>query len=340
VDLYQEDAALLSSDLSSGGASMRWVGIDEAGYGPNLGPLVMTAVVAEGPDSREPDVWADLAATAARAGDPSDRLWVDDSKAILRGPAGRTRLEATCLALLAAAGGAVPATMAELLAAVGAGTVDDAELTPWHNGGVDARRRGEGPFPPSGPPAPFMGAPWRITGVHAVVVGPARFNAALAATGSKAKVHFAAFARLLGPLWDQTGDGTSMGAATHVRGDKHGGRHFYYNPLLDAFPEIWIDRGPEGPALSHYTLRAPGRRLQLSLQPRADADNGLVALASIVSKTLREWWMDLFNAHWIAQFPGLRPTAGYPLDSHRFRQAIEPACIARGLDPSLWWRLK
>ena len=26
---------------------MRWVGIDEAGYGPNLGPLVMTAVVAE-----------------------------------------------------------------------------------------------------------------------------------------------------------------------------------------------------------------------------------------------------------------------------------------------------
>ena len=25
---------------------MRWVGIDEAGYGPNLGPMVMTAVIA------------------------------------------------------------------------------------------------------------------------------------------------------------------------------------------------------------------------------------------------------------------------------------------------------
>ena len=33
---------------------MRWVGIDEAGYGPNLGPLVMTAVIAEGQKARVP----------------------------------------------------------------------------------------------------------------------------------------------------------------------------------------------------------------------------------------------------------------------------------------------
>src|SRR3954447_10974422 len=110
---------------------MRWVGIDEAGDGPNLGPLVMTAVVAEGRDDRVPDVWSDLAATVARAGDPSDRLWVDDSKAILRVPSGRTRLEATCLAVLAAAGAAASGNLGDLLSAVGAGTLDDAELTPW-----------------------------------------------------------------------------------------------------------------------------------------------------------------------------------------------------------------
>jgi ribonuclease HII len=317
---------------------MRWVGIDEAGYGPNLGPMVMTAVVAEGPDGRAPDVWGDLAATVARAGDPSDRLWVDDSKAILRVPSGRARLEETCLAVLAAAGGTVPGTLADLLAVLGAGTLDDSELTPW----LDEPDVAPGCARPEPEPAaarplgPFEGAHWRIAGVHAVVVGPAQFNTGLAATGSKAKVHFAAFARLLGPLWERAGDGL----VTLVRGDKHGGRHYYYDPLLDAFPDVWIDRGPEGPALSRYTLRGPGRRLELSLMPRADATDGLVALASIVSKAVRERWMDRFNAHWTARIPGIRPTAGYPLDARRFRQAIEPSCQARGLDPSLWWRMK
>jgi hypothetical protein len=317
---------------------MRWVGIDEAGYGPNLGPMVMTAVVAEGPGARAPDVWGDLAATVARAGDRSGRCWVDDSKAILRVPSGRARLEATCLAVLAAARGAAPGTLADLLDALDAGTLDEAELTPWidEDGDAPAPGQPEVPVPPAGPCAPFEGAPWRIVGVHAVVVGPARFNAGLAATGSKAKVHFAAFARLLGPLWDRAGDGMT----TLVCGDKHGGRHYYYDPLLDAFPDVWIDRGPEGPALSRYTLRAPGRRLELSLEPRADSADGLVALASIVSKTVRERWMDRFNAHWTARIPGLRPTAGYPLDARRFRRAIEPSCRARGLDPSLWWRVK
>jgi hypothetical protein len=319
---------------------MRWVGIDEAGYGPNLGPMVMTAVVAEGPGQREPHVWGDLVAGVARAGDSSGRLWVDDSKAILRHPAGRARLEETCLALLAAAGCAAPGTMADLLAAVGAGTPDEAELTAWlASDGPEGGNPGPAAKPDQGSavaPLPFEGASWRIVGVQAVVVGPARFNAGLKDTGSKARVHFAAFVQLLGPLWHHS----QAGDATHVRGDKHGGRHFYYEPLIDAFPDLWIDRGPEGPASSRYTLRAPGRRLDLCLEPRADAEDGLVALASIVSKTIRERWMDAFNAYWAARIPGLRPTAGYPLDAQRFREAIEPHCASRNLHPDLWWRRK
>ena len=59
-----------------------WVGIDEAGYGPNIGPLVMTAVVAQGSEN-QPDLWNDIEGVF-RANDSSGRLLcIDDSKLVL-----------------------------------------------------------------------------------------------------------------------------------------------------------------------------------------------------------------------------------------------------------------
>jgi hypothetical protein len=312
----------------------RWTGIDEAGYGPNLGPLVMTAVTVEAADDRPPDVWCDLASTVGRAGDQRGRLWVDDSKAVYSGGKGRARLVDACHALASECGEAGPGpigTLGALLARLGAGTLKDVELTPW----LDA---GDPPFPVAsdGQVGALEGGPWRIVDVRAVVVGPARFNEGLARGGSKARVHFEAFVSLLACAWERAADG----AVGRVTGDKHGGRHFYYAPLAEAFPDAWIDRGVEGPELSRYTLRAPDRRLELSLRPRADATDGLVALASMVSKCVREHWMDAFNAYWQERVPGLAPTAGYPLDASRFRAAIEPLCREQGLEPEVWWRAK
>ena len=219
-----------------------WVGIDEAGYGPNLGPLVMTAVVAEG---RPPDVWADLAAKVCRAGEPGDRLWVDDSKLVYQGRKGRDRLDAACLAAILAPGRERPETLGTLFDAVGAGTLDEVELTHW----VESDPPLSGEAPADGP----LGCEhWRIVEVRSVVVGPMRFNADLDATGSKALVHFRAFARLLGHVWGRVGDDVPAS----VLSDKHGGRHYYASALSDAFPDAWLDRGVEGADLSHYTLRA------------------------------------------------------------------------------------
>ncbi len=321
---------------------MRWVGIDEAGYGPNLGPLVMTAVVAEGPPAHSPDLWADLAGTVSRAGDPSRRLWVDDSKQVFKARKGRDRLDTATLAVLDAVGRPAPRTIGALLGALGAGSLTDVELTPWLEPGVDPR------YPPITSRSladatidrrPFAGPPWRLVDARAEVIGPARFNAELvgSSTGSKAAVHFAAFATLLRHVWDTAPPDEPIA----VRGDKHGGRHFYADPLRAAFPHAEVIRGAEGPDLSDYQLLLPDRSpLAIELIPRADGNDGLVALASILSKTLREHWMDAFNAHWLAQIPGLKPTAGYPVDALRFRQAIEPLCQAAGLEPSAWWRVK
>ncbi len=192
---------------------MRWVGIDEAGYGPNLGPLVMTAVVAElsepgRADARADaatnlDFWADLAGTVDRAGGDRGRLWVDDSKAILRGGHGRDRLEAACLAAVHAAGQGLPESLAALVAALGDGTIEEAELSPWFDAEGRAARWPWGCSPEMAEqglarrPLEPAGGIWRLTAIESVVVGPARFNAELASASSKAEVHFAAFARLL-----------------------------------------------------------------------------------------------------------------------------------------------
>src|SRR5438067_1862581 len=124
-----------------GDARLRWVGIDEAGYGPNLGPMVMTAVVAEASEcgrgapstgrGLDLDFWGDLAGTVDRAGGDPARLWVDDSKAILRGGKGRDRLEAACLAATHAAGEWLPGSLTELLEVIGAGSPAETELSPW-----------------------------------------------------------------------------------------------------------------------------------------------------------------------------------------------------------------
>ena len=325
----------------------RWVGIDEAGYGPNLGPLVMTAVVAE--DLRTdlsnadcPDLWSDLFPNVSRAGGGEHLLWIDDSKKVYRGGEGRPRLDAAC-ALVSETTGAPPSeSLSALCQALDAGSLKTCELDRWltpeirdwpwphHNSlNLTAILRPSRPLCPSN-------ATWRLTEVRTIVVGPERFNAWIGRGGSKAYAHFEAFSELLKPIWDRTGEGDSSSLSC----DKHGGRHFYLEPLRRVFQDEWIERGPEGPELSRYLVRSGGRSLELKFAPRADAENGLVALASLVSKAVRESWMDAFNAFWAAKIPGLRPTAGYPVDARRFRREIEGIANELGLEPRLWWREK
>jgi hypothetical protein len=314
-----------------------WVGIDEAGYGPNLGPLVMTAVCAVGPGDSPPDVWNDLSRTVDRAGGRADRLWIDDSKRVLACAGGFERLEASVLAALAAvepgAAGSWPRDLSQGLHALGAGTLGDVELARWLEGAPPRIPRGGNGAAPAH--SALAGASWRLVAIRSVVLGPERFNARLAELGNKAEVHFDLFRQLLDPLWRT---GAERCARARVVADKHGGRHYYLPRLQRAWPEVWIERGLEGPELSRYVFHASHRRLELRLMPRGDSCDGLVALASLASKYLRERWMEVFNAFWRKRLPGLAPTAGYPTDAKRFRDAIEPHCRALGLDESVWWR--
>ncbi len=332
------------------GSGLRWVGIDEAGYGPNLGPLVMSAVVVESngenPSRRrvEPrrlDFWGDLALTVDRAGGNPERLWVDDSKAVFQGRKGRDRLEHACVAALLAAGHPPPSSLVNVFSAIGAGTLEETELARWiepdqHLPAFPSVTRSQLDQLSDRRCLRPLEAQWSVTAVRTVILGPARFNTELAARGLKSEVHFSAFSELLLWIWNLASDGLS----TFVTSDKHGGKHYYLPALCAAIPEAWIDRGDEGADLSWYRIRAGARSLELRLEPRADRTDGLVALASIISKAVRELWMDVFNGYWCGRLDGLRPTAGYHTDASRFRREIEALALAENCDPVVWWRNK
>jgi ribonuclease HII len=84
----------------------------------------------------------------------------------------------------------------------------------------------------------------------------------------------------------------------------------------------------------------PPPRLRLVITPQAESQSFAVALASMVSKYIREIFMHHWNAYWQQQVPGLRPTAGYPGDALRFLQAIEQARLQLGLEEAVLRRYR
>jgi len=119
--------------------------------------------------------------------------------------------------------------------------------------------------------------------------------------------------------------------------DKHGGRNYYGRLLQIQFPEPLIEVHAERPEHSLYRWGPSDGRIEVHF--RAGGEKFLpAALASMTSKYLRELAMRAFNDFWCTRVPGLAPTAGYPGDSRRFKNAIEPLQLAMGIADQVVWR--
>jgi hypothetical protein len=93
----------------------------------------------------------------------------------------------------------------------------------------------------------------------------------------------------------------------------------------------------ESHAESHYEWGSGDDQMRVTF--RMEGERFLpTALASMTAKYLRELSMRAFNEFWCARVPGLRPTAGYPRDAPRFKQAISAVQCQLGVDDHVLWR--
>jgi ribonuclease HII len=268
---------------------MRYGGIDEAGYGPTLGPL---AVVAVGIDAA-PGI--DLVRAFAGTG-------VRDSKALHK-PGNLAPLEQVALGGLTWLLGRQPQTAAEVFAALD--ELDDHRAHPWQHGADTLRL----PFSATHIPV------WSLRdvqplGVRGDLIHAGEYNRFLTRSGNKADLELATVKRLLGWVADRTP------AAVVV--DRLGGRRFYRDALLSVWPDSEIAILEEEGGSSRYD--AAGRHVAF-LVGGEDA-SPLTALASCIAKYARELHMLLFNRHWCAAVAELAPTAGYPEDARRWLDAV------------------
>ena len=319
------------------------IGTDEAGYGPNLGPLVISASLWKVPQGADgEDLYerlAGLIVTTPRqaAQDPGGCVAMADSKVLYRPGKGLRQLERGLWAAL----GLVdrePRTWSEVWQALAPGAADDLRAIPWY-------ARYDSPVPLEADRAELKrlgpalkeglaAAGVRLLELRSRAVFPEQFNELVVRYGSKG----AALSHLTLELVRRVIEPLENGPISIVC-DKHGGRNRYLRLLTEHFPGRLIEVCGEGRRQSVYRFGPTQRRVQFCFRMKAEGYLP-AALASMASKYLRELAMRALNEFWCERLAGLRPTAGYPQDAKRFKTEITPALAELAIEDRVLWRVK
>lgn len=324
------------------------VGIDEAGYGPLLGPLcvALAAIRLDQWDAKDtPDLWDVLrpgvCREPGRGGKPDarGRVAIADSKVLKLSNSVSTthplvHLERGVLAACQCLTGQAPGDDAALVRALGA-------VLPSH----DCYQGDPLPLPlahradsiaiaASVLARSLAGACAGIVSMRCRVLGEDEFNSLVRASGSKAETTGTSLVEHLRSAWsllEAAPEGTRLGIAC----DRQGGRTSYA-PILDrALPGATITVVEQSEQRSRYILERDGLRAGVAFVVEGEKFHLPVALASMIAKYTRELAMIRFNRHWSKVSGGagagreIRPTAGYAQDARRWlddmREFLGPA---------------
>jgi ribonuclease HII len=311
---------------------MLLLGIDEAGYGPLLGPLVISSVAMSLPDELAGiPLWQLLAGGIAdKIRAANGRLVILDSKKLYNaGSKDLRELERSALGGIKLTGANIPQSLDELLKAVSLET-DPHLCHPWYC-------HAPLPLPRAIEPASLslsanllaremksVGA--ELIAVKTVPLVESRYNHLVRLIKNKSEIVFSQTVRLIMEIINRHPDKKIL-----ITVDKEGGKDHYLRNLMRAFPDAGLTIQSEGSDESSYLLAFQDRSITIQFCKKGESKHMLIAWASIVSKYVREIFMHQFNAYWTALNPDLTPTAGYWEDGQRFMKDIAPLLKKTGI---------
>ncbi len=306
-------------------------GIDEAGFGPLLGPLCVGACAVRLPDGdamtseSPPDAWQLLRRAMSQSRDKTGRrLHVADSKKVYAGraKAGAGELERTALTLTAAAGSQAE-TLEAFFEAVGVTfpgyawytqppkETHPASISPTTLGiSVNAVRH----------EADATGVELLRPTVRALFEG--QYNELCNKTRNKAAALQTVVASLLYDLMEAH---AASPGGLYVVLDRQGGRSHYGSFLRTMFEAWELTVLDESDGTSTYLLTRGEAKARLTFAEKGESLCLPTAAASCMAKYVRERAMERLNAYWQREVKGLKPTAGYWQDGLRFLEETAEA---------------
>jgi ribonuclease HII len=271
------------------------VGIDEAGFGPILGPLVVSSSTFSLPHHLlTSDLWQILRRSVANK---------------------RKRLAGR---LLMAFGylGREPATLTELIELLCPACLERLSDYPWY------RDAGSQPIltdvADKAIASEVLADDLTSNGIELLelkscCLDVAYYNKMVSSVKNKANVLFTATSQLIKEAFDNF-----AGDDLQIMVDRQGGRVRYRKNLQRMFPDMELKILRESPAASSYELQTDGRGMRIHFVVGADDRFLPVSLASMVSKYLRELLIGSMNRYFAGFDTDLKPTAGYWKDGSRF----------------------
>jgi hypothetical protein len=270
-----------------------------------------------------PCLWKRLRRLVGKSRDRAGRkIHINDSKAVYTASAGLSQLERSVLAI-AAAWQEGDADLAGFLLRTAGHVVGELNSYRWYGPAADEKF----PLEQDGMSIRLLANALRgemrrsaavCVDLSARVVLEGSFNRMIAGTRNKGTALFSTSAIHIDRLLRQHGrDGLCIVC------DRQGGRERYGSLLRLMFEEWSLVVVGEKPECSEYRLHRDGAVVAIVFREKAEAGCLPVAVASMLSKYIREALMRRFNAFWLGHVPGLVPTAGYYEDGTRFLRDIE-----------------